>query len=165
MVAIRVWADDQRVLSTRRRKLLSIEDVLASMENRPITGTADLIVRLVTRLVDRMGLVIEDVEDRLVDMETAVSVRTVTDLRTELADLRREAITLRRYLAPQREALAVLQGGTLSWLGDQDRLLLREVSDRLIRYLEDLDAIRERAGVVREELMSRASEQTTRMDF
>ena len=80
-------------------------------------------------------------------------------LRSSLTDLRREAITLRRYLAPQREALGRLQGEQLSWLTELDRLRLREVNDRLIRYVEDLDAVRERAAVAHEELISQLSNQ------
>ena len=36
---------------------------------------------------------------------------------------------------------------------------LHEASDRLTRHLEDIDAVRERATVTHEELLSRASEQ------
>jgi hypothetical protein len=38
-------------------------------------------------------------------------------------------------------------------------LRIREVSDRLIRNIEDLDAVRGRAAVTQEELLSRLSEQ------
>jgi zinc transporter len=36
---------------------------------------------------------------------------------------------------------------------------LREVSDRLIRHIEDIDAVRERAALAQEELLSLVSEQ------
>jgi zinc transporter len=36
---------------------------------------------------------------------------------------------------------------------------LREISDRLIRHIEDIDAVRERAAVTQEELLSQISEQ------
>jgi zinc transporter len=62
-------------------------------------------------------------------------------------------------MAPQREAIARLQSEKISWLADEDRVRLREVYDRLTRYLEDLDAARERAAVTQEELISRLSEQ------
>jgi zinc transporter len=39
---------------------------------------------------------------------------------------------------------------------------LREAADRLARYVEDLDALRERAAVTQEELTSRFSEQMNR---
>jgi zinc transporter len=85
-------------------------------------------------------------------------------LRLDLATLRRQTITLRRYLAPQRDAFAKLVTEKITWFDDDSRLRLREVSDRLIRNIEDLDAVRERAAVTQEELLSRLSDQmNTRM--
>ncbi len=63
-------------------------------------------------------------------------------------------------MAPQREAISRLQSEKMSWLTAEDSVRLREVYDHLTRYLEDLDAARERAAVTQEELVSRLSEQT-----
>ena len=73
--------------------------------------------------------------------------------------IRRESIALRRYLAPQREALAKLQNEKVSWLTDNDRARLREVSDQLVRIIEDLDSVRDRASVTQDELVSHLSDQ------
>ena len=45
------------------------------------------------------------------------------------------------------------------WLSDMERMELREVADSTTRYIEELDASRERAIVIQEELMSQISEQ------
>lgn len=47
----------------------------------------------------------------------------------------------------------------LTWLDEMNRLRLREINDQLIRHIEDIDEVRERAAVAQEELMSRISEQ------
>jgi zinc transporter len=109
--------------------------------------------------MSRMGGVINDLEDNVAEQEEAVLTKESHELRPLLASIRRDAIHLRRYMAPQREALARLQSEKISWLTDEDRLRLREVYDHLTRYLEDLDAARERAAVTQEELVSRLSEQ------
>ena len=80
-------------------------------------------------------------------------------LRRQLGELRRQAIALRRYLAPQRDVISHLQMERVPWLSDMHRARLRELGDRLMRYVEDLDAARERAAVTQEELASRLSEQ------
>jgi zinc transporter len=61
-------------------------------------------------------------------------------------------------MAPQREALGALSTAPSAFLSDTDRLKLREISDRITRYLEDLDALRERAGVTNDELSTRLAE-------
>lgn len=162
MVSIRLWVEDGWVVSTCRRPLLSVHDVLESHARRPLAGTGDLVVRLTDRLTDRMNDVIDDLDERIAELEQAALGEPKSSMRAELADLRRDAIKLRRYLAPQREALGRLQGEELSWLTAGDRLRLREVSDRLIRHLEDLDAIRERAVVVQEEVIAHLSDQLNR---
>ena len=57
-------------------------------------------------------------------------------------------------MRPQREALGYLQSSKIAWLQDVDRMRLREVSDRLIRYVEELDSVRDRSVVLHEELVS-----------
>jgi len=84
------------------------------------------------------------------------------ELRPIIAELRRNAIGLRRYLAPQREAVSRLFSEKLEWLSDMDRLRLRESADRTTRFVEDLDMTRERAVVVQEELLGRLSEKMDR---
>lgn len=55
--------------------------------------------------------------------------------------------------------IAQLSAQPLAWLTDRQRAQLREIADRTIRYLEDLDAARERAAVTQEELNSRLADQ------
>jgi zinc transporter len=47
----------------------------------------------------------------------------------------------------------------VEWLSDRERMRLREIADRTTRYVEDLDAIRDRAIVTQEELTNRLTEQ------
>ena len=73
-----------------------------------------------------------------------------------LASHRRTAVKLRRWVGPQREALKdlVLKGS--AWLfADQDeatRMRLRSAMDATSQLLESLDAIREHALVLKDEL-------------
>ncbi|MEJ2133008.1 MAG: zinc transporter ZntB, partial [Gammaproteobacteria bacterium] len=163
MVAIRGWVEPQRIITTRRRPLLSARDLAAALEQgRGPKDAGEFVWRLADRLVARMSETIEHAEDRVAELEELVIEAESSELRLHLATLRRQCIALRRYLAPQREALAGLLRDQVPWMGEHHRLRLHEVSDRLIRYLEDLDAVRERAAVTQEELASRLSDQLNR---
>ncbi len=160
MVSLRIWAEKNRILTTRRRKLLSIADLCSAIEKGKGPRTSgEFIEDVADRLMSRMGGVINDLEDKVAELEEAVLTKESHELRPQLASIRRDAIYLRRYMAPQREAIARLQSEKISWLTDEDRMRLREVYDRLTRYVEDVDAARERAAVTQEELVSRLSEQ------
>lgn len=160
MVGVRIWFENDRIISTRKRKILSISDIQASLEQG--TGPesiGDFLVQVTGRLMERMRQVIDGLEDSVADLEDQVLTAESHQLRTQLAAQRRQAISLRRYLSPQREALSRLLTEKIPWLDESDRVRLREVSDSLVRYIEDLDEARDRAAVTQEELVNRLSEQ------
>ncbi|MFI2813139.1 MULTISPECIES: zinc transporter ZntB [Microbulbifer] len=160
MVSIRLWVEEHRVISTRKRRLLSVTELQEHIHNgRGPRDSASLLVELADLLVWRMGATVESFEDTIDSLEDRVLDGSSAALRVDLARLRKQTITLRRYLAPQREALARLVQEKAPWMQEGSRLQLREVSDRLLRHIEDIDAVRERAAVTQEELMSRISEQ------
>ena len=159
MVAVRLWIGKNRIISTRNRRLLSFNDMQKSLENGKGPKTpGEFLVDLCDRLVDRMADVIDQIDDDVDNLHEQVLTMESHQLRPVIASSRRQAIGLRRYLAPQREALSKLYNERVNWLEDVDRMRLREISDRMMRYIEDLDSARERASVAQEELMSRLSE-------
>lgn len=160
MVSIRIWSDGKRIISTRKRRLLSVTDLRRSIESGDGPANAgEFIVELADRLSMRMSDVIVQLDDSIDEMEQQVLSMQSHQLRPLIAGIRRETIGLRRYLAPQRDALFRLVGEKLTWFDEVERSRLREVTDRTTRYIEELDAARERAIIVQEELMSRLSEQ------
>ena len=165
MVSIRAWVSKDRIITTRNRKLLSVADIMDSLKRGDGPRTSgQVIVELVYRLTMRMENSIEEIEDRVAQLEESIVEGGSHAVRRELSSIRREAIMLRRYIAPQREAVQKLGLEKQDWLEKEDNLRLREVADQLIRYVEDLDLARDRASVTQEELVSRLSEQmNTRM--
>ncbi|UZE95399.1 zinc transporter ZntB [Alkalimarinus alittae] len=160
MVAIRVWVDEKRVISTRKRSLLSAQDIAALIDAKEGPETpGEFVAMLADRLIARMQETIQDTEDKVAEIEEKVLTAESYSLRSEIADLRRQAISLRRYLAPQREAMLQLLSDKMLLFSADDHVRLRETTDHLIRYIEDLDSVRDRAAVTQEELVNRLSEQ------
>ena len=112
--------------------------------------------KLVVTRVDVLGDAVAHCEDMLLGEQRERG----GDLRAKIADQRRRAIALRRFLAPQREALGQLAVAAVPWLSDADRARIVEAGDRQTRTVEELDAARDRAAVTQEELSSRTAEQT-----
>jgi zinc transporter len=160
MVSVRLWVERGRIVSTRRRRLLSVADLVASLDAGRGPGTAaEFVAALSERLVWRMSDTVDALEDRIAELEARIMDGETASMRGTLAALRRQTITLRRYLAPERDALARLLGEKIDWLDEVSRRRIRETTDRLIRHVEDLDAVRERATVIHEELVGRMSEE------
>jgi zinc transporter len=165
MVSIRLWFDAHRIVSVRMRRLLSVDDLRNAIDRgRGPLGVGDFIATLAAALAERMSGVIADIEDAVDWLQDSVLEAESRRQRSELNALRREIIALRRYLAPQRDALSRLMHVKADWITERDQLHLREEADRVARYVEDLDAARERAAVTQEELGNRLTEQmNTRM--
>ena len=163
MVALVLHADAQRVVSVRRRRIMAVDSIRASIEaGRAPATPGDFLATLSEGLVERMGPVIDELEEEVADLEEALVAGRPEGIRLKLTELRSTAIGLRRYIAPQREAMSRLLGVQAEWISAIDRRWLREVGDRITRYVEDLDAARERAQIVQEELAARVSEQINR---
>jgi zinc transporter len=160
MVSIRLFCTSERIISTRRRRLLSIRGIAEDLEQGRGPRTAgELVAMLANRLVDRMSGVVNDLEDRIDEIEEAILENSIRENRSKLIELRREIIQLRRYLSPQREALAQMQKEITPLFGSEDKLSIREASDKITRHIEDLDSSRDRAAVANEELTSRLNDQ------
>jgi len=161
-----MWVERERIITVRLRHLMAVDDLRDRLaRGSGPTSCADVLVALADRLVDRMGPVVDELDENVDDLQESVLVAESYDLRSRLSDIRRRAISLRRHLAPQREVLARLQTDSASWLTPRHRGRLREVADRVIRYVEDLDAAGERASVTQDELASKLSEQMNRTMF
>lgn len=165
MVSVRIWIDTHRIFTSQRRRLLSIEDVSESLHagNGPTTP-GDFLTSLIERLADRIGGFVDSIEDRMDTAEDEISSGKGPGFRQRLSALRRQIAEVRRFLAPQRDALDRLTRQTSTWLNEAEAHNLRQEADRITRFLEDLDLARERAVVLQEELLSLiAQEQNARM--
>jgi zinc transporter len=165
MVSIRLWIERDRIVSTRRRKLLSVQDLRDQLQQgMGPKSSGEFLASLIGRLADRIGGFFDTIEENLSSIEEAESDDSVQARRHSLAALRRQVASVRRFIAPQRDALDRLYRNPGTLLSDAEANSLREEADRVTRYLEDLDLARERAVVLQEELMNElAQQQNTRM--
>jgi zinc transporter len=160
MVSLRMWFDENRILSMRHRRVMAIEDIHRAIESgKGPSDSADFLITVAKRIADRMGDVIADIDDSVDELEDTVLTAESYELRPKLANLRRQTISLRRYIAPQRDVLARLYSERIPWLKDTDKGHIREIAERTTRFVEDIESARDRAAITQEELNNRLSEQ------
>lgn len=163
MVAIRMLLSEHRIITIRYRRVMAIQDVQKTIHaNKGPCSAGDFLVMVAERIADRMGDTVADLDDSADEMEDTVLTADIHEVRSKLADLRRTAISLRRYIAPQRDVLFRVIQERVSYLDDIDRVHLREVAERTARFVEDIDSARDRASITQEELNNKLSEQMNR---
>ncbi len=166
MISLRIWTDGHRLISTRHRSLASIRDVVGELNaGQGPKDAAELLVACIDRIVWRMNETIEGLEDRVLAHEDCILSGETEGIRLKISQLRRQCISIRRYLAPQREAMNHLINENLTWLDEHNCLRLREINDRMVRYIEEIDEVRDRAALAQEELLTRVSEQMNERSY
>ena len=160
MVSLRLWIEKDRLITVRQRKLLSVQDVKAELlAGDGPTDVMSTVIAIIGRLANRISDYVDDVEERLGKLEARFLDSMDTKIRSETGAIRREVASVRRYLGPQREALTSLLTQIRSSLPEEESYALREQTDRMTRYLEDLDLVRERSLVLQEEMANLSMEQ------
>ncbi|MBL7032926.1 MAG: zinc transporter ZntB [Candidatus Delongbacteria bacterium] len=159
MVSVRLWTDGHRVITVRSQRMLAIEDISEQLAagDGP-TSIGEFVAALAGRLVERMRPVVDSIQDELDALEEDLLEGKNKEVRSKLSGLRRMSVILRRYLAPQRDVISRLSLDSPRWCADLHKAQLRESADRITRYVEDLDASRERAAVTQEELIARTQD-------
>ncbi len=153
MVSLRIWIDEHRIITTRMRRLTSVREVEAALlAGHGPKDSGEFLGMLCARLFEKMEPVIGELDDTADDLEEQVMDEPSTQLRQDIVDLRKTAIALRRYIAPQKDVMGHIRTSEQGWLTLTDRRLMQENFDRTLRYVEDLDAVRERAQIIKDEL-------------
>ena len=165
MVAIRFYISDRIIVSTRRRRVHAVEAIVEDLAKRmgPL-NTADWLVDLCEHITEQAGDFIDELQERIALLEEhLLSERAIH--RGDLADIRRQLIVSRRYLAPQRDLFSRLANEKVGWLEADDLRRLQEIADRLGRWLEDLDSSIARTSLLADELNARLTEAMTRRTY
>lgn len=163
MVSVRFWVEKDLVVGVWLKRIFAISDVRNSIErgNAPLSP-ADLMARIAYRLVDRAEPIVAKLSEEMDDLEEAGEQGLYSKARKALISVRQSASMLRRFLVPQRDALTTFTIEDLSWLDDRQRSRLREAAERFTRLGEELDAIRDRAMIAHDEILSERADRMNR---
>ncbi|MEO5378035.1 MAG: hypothetical protein H7832_09685 [Magnetococcus sp. DMHC-6] len=167
MLTLRLWADARGVVSLRGRRMFSPEDVNHGMEsNHGPLNSGDFIVGFIERLTIRIEQIVESLGPQLERLEQLSHAprpshekrKLAREFQQQLVQIQTSAITLRRYLVPQREAIHRLTTEHIPWISDAHRHRIREKVNDHYRFIEDLDEIRDTARIIQDQITTAASE-------
>jgi zinc transporter len=111
---------------------------------------------------DGIDPAIGDLEDNVDALEELSLDAPPPTLRGDLAAARKQATLFRRHLSPLRDVVARLQKTDQVWLSPADKWSLHDSLDRMTRFIEELDATRERSQILQDEIYSAMSARLNR---
>ena len=152
LVSIRVWVEGRRVTSVSRHRLAALPKVETAMRAGRLIDGGDFVAVLAQAISTELDPQVAALGDELDDCEGMLDDGNIYELRRKIARIRSQAIVLRRFVAPDRDALSAMAQLEFEWISKEDRLHLREAADRFARMAEELEAVRERAALLHEQL-------------
>lgn len=158
LVSIRLWISQNLIVSVGRRKSRAIADIDDRIrQNRGPKRVGEFIAMLCSSLNDGIEPAILELEVNIDKLEEISLENPDAYLRNDIATMRKQATLFRRHMSPQRDAINRMQISQQGWLLAADKWFMQDNSDRILRFLEDLDAIRERSQILQDELYSALS--------
>jgi len=166
MVSIRIWIESGRFISVQLRNLRGVEDMRQRLESGagPV-DIGDLVTSFIEGSIGRMSPVMGDLTDGIDDLEDRILQMDLQGIREQIISTRRKAIIFNRFLTPQKDIVQRLTEVQVDWLDRKNILRLQEAQNDITRFVEDLQALRERAHSVQEEVANILTERLNRNTY
>ncbi len=122
---------------------------------------AVLVYSLLDALVDGYLPIIDDLSDRIDDIEDSVFERFDTEALQHIFGLKRDLLTMRKVLTPERDVLNLLMRRDTPVYNDEAARYFQDIYDHLLRVLDSIDTFRD---LLSSALESYLSVQSNRMN-
>ena len=160
MISLRLSIDRQTVVTVGLRRLRTMDVVMEEFRRGDVPATPGAFVeRLIRYLREKAEPVMDELEEIIAQHELDALNETgipSVEARNAFTDARQDAVILRRHLVPQAEALRTILRYAPLWMNSADAI--EEEAAAHDRIVEDLDSVRERAAVLRDEMGARLGE-------
>lgn len=152
MVSLRMWVTEDAIVSARFRKVWAMDAIRETAEKGTAPASVGrFLAELTHTLTNRIETVSLGLEEATDAHEEAVSEGSVLPP-GKLGGVRQAVIKMRRFINPQREAIANLAALDGWIITHEDLALLRETINRTRRIVEELDTTRDRLSALQEHL-------------
>jgi magnesium transporter len=109
-------------------------------------GPDHVLYRIVDEMVAAYMPVVEQIDEAIEALEDRIFERPTPQNLSELFQLKRSLLHLRRIIAPQREVLNKLARDDYSVIDAEDRVFFRDVYDHLVRLHDINESLRDLVG-------------------
>jgi magnesium transporter len=117
-------------------------------------GTDYLAYCLWDAIIDGYFPVLEDYGERLEDLEDEVILHPTKETLQKIYSIKRELLTLRRAIWPQRNAIQTLLRDEISLIGKEIDIHLRDCYDHIVQIIDMVETYRELSGSLMEIYLS-----------
>lgn len=119
------------------RSIQRIADVCSRNPHALGEGVAALLHRIIDSMVDNYRPEIEELNDRLNELEENVFAGSSTHLTREILEFKKDVASLRRVIQPQRDVVGRLARREFALIDERIAYRFRDVHDHLVRIADE----------------------------
>lgn len=162
IVTFRFYITDNLIISTRHQQI----DVISQLKDNLDKGigpvdVADWLIQVSELISDQVNLSFDSVHNKIIKLEDLVLNQRVFSHK-EIGRIRKQLIVLRRLLSPQRDIFVKIATERISWIDDNDRQRLHDISSQQSHYVSDIDSCLLRLASIMEQINSFLAESTNK---
>ncbi|MFL5504621.1 MAG: magnesium/cobalt transporter CorA [Gemmatimonadaceae bacterium] len=120
-------------------------------------GPAKLMHAIVDQAVDAYFPIIDKLDEFMDSLEERIYGAFDQDALREVFAVKRLVLTLRRHLAPERDALSVLTNRPSTLLSPETQVYFRDIYDHVLRIYDSLETYRELLGSTMDSYLTQVS--------
>jgi zinc transporter len=163
LVSIRLWLTPKRIITVSRRRARAITELDERLRAlRGPRNTGEFLSMLCAHLNDGIEPALQNLDNSLDDLEEVANTAPDAHLRHDLGGIRKQATLFRRHIGPLRDVVGRLQQMEGLKLSKTDHWSIHDSLDRLTRFVEELDATRERCQILQDGIDSALSARLNR---
>jgi magnesium transporter len=120
-------------------------------------GAGYLLYALIDLIVDHYFIIIEDLSEKLEDLETEILDNPDKNSLNKLHSLRRETLLLRRTIYPLREMVGKFEKLEEPLINNDIKVFIRDLYDHTVKVIENIDILRDMSSGLIDLYMNTAS--------
>lgn len=155
-----IFLTEHAIVTTHMETLPAVQALVERLRDNPDLlqrGPARIAHQVLDSAVDAYFPVLDQLDEFVDDMEQRVFGKFDEHLLQEIFKVKRLVISLRRYLAPQREILSQLTMRPSRFLPPDAQLYFRDVYDHMLRITDALDSYRDLLSSTLDSYLSQVS--------
>lgn len=162
IVTFRFYITDNFIISTRHQKIDAIIKLKENLEKGigPV-DVADWLIQLSELICDQVNLSFDGVHNKIIKLEDLLLNQRIFSHK-EIGRVRKQLFILRRLLSPQRDIFVKISTERISWIDDNDRQRLHDISSQQNHYISEIDSCLIRIGSIMEQINSILAESTNK---
>lgn len=164
-VEVHAFLSGGYIVTTHRGACRALDEVKKRLEAQSPRSEQFVVYRVLDALTDTFFPVLDQLEERIEELDEEILERAESRHLEEISALRRQLVALRRVVAPQRDLLArgvddILE---IPGLEADSRNYFRDVYDHAIRISDQIDAYRDLLAGSRDVYLSETSNRLNRI--